>query len=136
MRKQNLLCTAVGIAAILSLVGCVERELTINTRPQGAQVSLNDEQIGLSPATVSFNWYGDYNITISKAGYETLKTHRKLKAPWYDYFPFDFFASAFSGLNPTGITDSYEWTFELEPKKKITAEQLIEKAARLKARAQ
>jgi len=133
MRKQNLLCTAVNIAAFLLLGGCVERELTINTRPQGALVNLNDEEIGLSPATVSFNWYGDYNVTLSKAGYETLKTHRMLKGPWYDYFPFDFFAQV---LNPKRIVDSYEWTFELEPKKQISSEELLEKARQLKEQAQ
>ena len=133
MRKQNLFCTAVSIAAFLLLGGCVERELTINPRPQGAQVNLNDEEIGLSPATVSFNWYGDYNVTLSKAGYETLKTHRKLKGPWYDYFPFDFFAQV---LNPKRIVDSYEWTFELEPKKQISSEELLEKARQLKEQAQ
>jgi len=56
-----------------------------------------------------------------------------LKGPWYDYFPFDFFAQV---LNPTRIVDSYEWTFELEPKKQISTEELIEKARRLKDQAQ
>lgn len=133
MRKQELFCAAAVIACFLLPGGCVERELTINTRPQGAQVELNDEQIGLSPATVSFNWYGDYNVTLSKAGYETLKTHRMLKGPWYDYFPFDFFAQV---LNPVKIVDAYEWTFELEPAKQISRQELIEKARRLKEQAQ
>jgi hypothetical protein len=47
--------TAIFIAALL-LGGCVERELTINTKPEGALVILNDEEIGTSPVTVSFNW--------------------------------------------------------------------------------
>jgi len=52
------LLAALGIAALL-LTGCVERKLTINTEPAGAMVTLNDEQIGESPVTVTFNWYGD-----------------------------------------------------------------------------
>jgi len=111
------------------LGGCVERRLTINTQPQGALVTLNDEEIGQSPVTVPFNWYGDYDVRISKEGFETLKTHRKLKAPWYDAFPFDFFTQV---LNPKRIVDEYEWAFELEEKQQPTREELIENAQELK----
>jgi hypothetical protein len=117
--------TAVFLIAASLLSGCVERELTINTKPQGALVMLNDEEIGNSPVTVPFNWYGDYRLRISKSGFETLNTHRKLKGPWYDKFPFDFFAQI---LYPKRIVDSYEWTFELSTKKQINREELIEKA--------
>jgi len=118
----------IGLIAALLLAGCVERQLTINTEPQGALVFLNDEEIGTSPVTVSFEWYGDYNVRISKEGCETLKTHRKLKAPWYDKFPYDFFAM----LRPKRIVDSYEWTFPLEGKKQISQEELIQNAEELK----
>ena len=130
MGKHNLfVLTIIGLAAVTILSGCVERKLTINTEPQGAMVLLNDEEIGDSPVTVSFEWYGDYNVAIRKEGFETLKTHRKLKAPWYDGFPFDFFANT---LNPDRIVDEYEWTFELEPKKEISRKELIHNAEELK----
>jgi len=129
MGKHNLVVlTVAGLIAAIILGGCVERNLTINTNPQGALVVLNDEEIGASPVTVSFEWYGDYDVRISKEGYETLKTHRNLKAPWYDNFPFDFFA----WLNPERIVDEYEWTFELAPKKEISREELIQNAEELK----
>jgi hypothetical protein len=117
----------------LLLSGCVERRLTINTKPEGALVVLNDEEIGTSPVTVSFNWYGDYWVRISKPGFETLDTHRKLKGPWYDHFPFDFFAQI---VNPKRIVDSYEWTFELSPKQEISREELIQKAQEIKKQLQ
>jgi hypothetical protein len=130
MRKFNSVAlVAIGSMAGVLLSGCVERQLSINTQPQGALVILNDEQIGTSPVTVGFQWYGDYNVTIRKQGYETLKTHRMLKGPWYDYFPFDFFAQI---LSPRRIVDTYEWTFELEEKKQISREQLIQNARELK----
>ena len=129
MGKHNLVVlTVAGLIAAIILGGCVERNLTINTNPQGALVVLNDEEIGTSPVTVSFEWYGDYDVRISKEGFETLKTHRNLKAPWYDNFPFDLFA----WLNPERIVDEYEWTFELAPKKEISREELIEAAEELK----
>ena len=130
MRKCGLSNPAVVslIIAVL-LAGCVERRLTINTQPQGALVVLNDEEIGTSPVTVSFEWYGDYDVRINKEGFETLKTHRKLESPWYDSFPFDFFAQI---LNPDRIVDSYEWTFELAPQEQPTREELIRNAEELK----
>ena len=132
MAKYNLLILlVVGLVAAAIIGGCVERKLTIKTEPQEALVVLNDEEIGTSPVTVSFEWYGDYNVRISKEGFETLKTHRKLKAPWYDKFPFDFFVGV---LNPKRIVDEYEWTFELSPKKQISREELIQNAEELKKR--
>ncbi|HUT31780.1 MAG TPA: PEGA domain-containing protein [Sedimentisphaerales bacterium] len=133
MRKCVLLIAPLAaVAAALLLAGCVERNLTINTRPEGAIVILNDEEIGISPVTVGFEWYGDYNVAIRKEGFETLKTHRKLKAPWYDGFPFDLFAQ----ILPHRIVDSYEWKFELEEKKQISPDQLIQNAEQLKSQLQ
>ncbi|MHC4510118.1 MAG: PEGA domain-containing protein, partial [Planctomycetota bacterium] len=91
MAKIKLLFLAgTGLTVSVFLCGCVERKLTINTEPQGALVTLNDEEIGESPVTVGFNWYGDYCVRLSKEGYETLNTHRELEGPWYDDLPFDF----------------------------------------------
>ena len=129
-KKCNLFALSAGILIVsLFLAGCVERQLTIKTEPQGALVTLNDEEIGTSPVTVSFNWYGDYNVRISKEGFQTLKTHRKLKGPWYDKFPFDLFAQL---IIPKRIVDSYEWTFTLAPKQYPTREELIQDAEELK----
>ncbi len=126
--RSVLLFIVSGLVVVLSS-GCVERELTINTEPQGAMVTLNDEQIGVSPVTVTFNWYGDYWVRASKEGYETLDTHRELKAPLHDRFPFDFFADV---LYPGQIVDDYEWTFELAPRQDLTREQLLEQADALR----
>jgi len=130
MRKLKLMCLVVSILSSVGIfTGCVERRLTINTDPEGAVVFLNDEEIGTSPVTTSFMWYGDYKLRIRKQGYETLKTHRRAKAPWYDYFPFDFFAQI---LYPGKIVDSYEWKFTLKPQQEISREKLIENAKNLK----
>jgi hypothetical protein len=130
MAQRSLVVRAIFcLVAGLALGGCVERKLMINTEPQGALVILNDEQIGESPVTVNFNWYGHYNVRIREEGYETLKTHKDLKSPWYDEFPFDFFAQI---VYPGRIVDSYEWTFELSPKRDITRDELIRKAQEAK----
>jgi hypothetical protein len=118
------------LVSYLTITGCVERKLTITTEPSGALVLLNDEEIGISPVTVGFEWYGDYNIKLSKENYETLATHRNLPRPMRDKFPFDFFDDAFR----TRI-DEYSWNFKLEPKVQPTKEELIEKAVNLRKEA-
>jgi hypothetical protein len=130
-RRDLTLGIIAAVILSIALGGCVERTLTINTMPQGALVALNDEEIGRSPVTTSFNWYGDYNVRLSMPGYENLNTHRELKAPWYDGFPFDFIMNF---LNPKHIVDEYEWTFKLEPKKEINRQQLIDSAIELRDR--
>jgi len=118
------------IPVIISGCGGVQRQLTVKTEPSEALVVLNDEQIGLSPVTVSFNWYGDYSVRVSKDGYRTLNTHRELKAPWYDGFPFDFIASF---CWPKRTVDSYEWMFELKPYEPPERDELIEAAQKLQS---
>jgi hypothetical protein len=127
--NKSLMLLFVSLAGLLVVAGCVDRKLTINTNPSGALVCLNDEEIGVSPATVSFNWYGDYNVTIRKQGYQTLQTHRKLQSPRHDYFPFDFFAEV---LYPGRIVDSYKWSFDLTPQKEIDRSELVQSAEQLK----
>lgn len=132
MAKTGSFClVAVGVITGTVLCGCVERKLTINTEPPGAMVVLNDEEIGESPVTVAFNWYGDYCVRISKEGFQTLDTHQALEGPWYDDFPFDFFAQI---LSPKRIVDSYEWTFELSPMPPVSRDELIHNAERVKER--
>ncbi|MHC5061103.1 MAG: PEGA domain-containing protein [Planctomycetota bacterium] len=129
-KNAALACGAVVL--LLALSGCVERKLTINTEPEGALVTLNDEEIGLSPVTVEFNWYGDYKVRISKEGYETLDTHRKLKGPLYDFVGLDFIAEI---LWPGRIVDEYEWEFALEPYQAPSRAELLESAQRFSERA-
>ncbi len=123
----------VGLIILVGSSGCVERRLTINTEPQGAIIVLNNEdiEIGVSPVETSFKWYGDFFVQARKSGFETLRTHRELKAPWYDRFPFDFFAQI---LIPYQIVDTYEWTFELTPYTPKDRAELVSEALDLKQR--
>ncbi len=123
---------AVFLAVVLVLAGCVERRLTIVTEPSEAVVWLNDEEIGTTPVTVNFNWYGDYNVRIEKSGYAILNTHRDLEQPLHDKFPFDFFAEV---LWPQQIVDEYTWRFELEPYQQASPEELIKAARDMQQRA-
>ena len=132
-RKHQAMALFAVLALIILIGGCVERKLMINTEPQGAVIVLNDEEIGVSPVMVGFNWYGDYKVRISKEGFETLNTHRKLSRPIHDKFPLDFFAEV---LWPGKIVDEYRWNFELHPYVKINRDKLIEAAEEVKRKAE
>ncbi len=125
MNTLHKISTVLIFAALLcAAAGCVERELTVKTIPAGAMVELNDEQIGVSPVTVPFNWYGTYRVRMEKEGYQTLVVNEKLDRPVNDYFPFDLLRDI---LAPD-VLDSYEWTFELAPYELPDREQLIQDA--------
>ncbi|HOQ04487.1 MAG TPA: PEGA domain-containing protein [Anaerohalosphaeraceae bacterium] len=120
------------VAVLLGLNGCVERRLTILTDPPDALVWLNDEEIGRTPVTVGFNWYGDYKVRIEKEGYEIIRTNKAMKRPPEDYFPLDFLAEV---LWPGTIRRDIAWSFTLQPAVNPTAEQLLEQADAFRQRA-
>lgn len=131
LSKKTFLLVFVAVSVLFCFcTGCVERKLAISTEPSGALVSLNDEEIGTSPVTVGFEWYGDYSVRITKDGYQTLKTHQNLERPLRDKFPFDLFADMFSSR-----IDEYNWSFKLEPLQPIDKEELIKSAVSLQKQA-
>lgn len=112
--------------------GCVRRTMKITTEPPNALVFLNDQEVGRSEVSVDFLWYGDYDVVVRKEGYETLKTHWEVKAPWYQQIPFDFFAEV---LWPGDIHDVREKHFVLEAQTLPTPEELTERATELRSEA-
>lgn len=118
-----------AMAAVL-VAGCVERTLTITTRPSGALVVLNDQEVGRTPVSVDFEWYGDYDVLCRLEGYETLKTHTKVNAPWYQWPPFDFVADV---LWPATIHDRHYREFHLQAIGYPTPEELLERGDILRA---
>ena len=130
MAKTKFRLTVIILLALMIILsaGCVERKLTINTSPQGGLVYLNDEEIGQTPVTVEFNWYGDYKVRIEKDGYQTLNTHRQMIRPWHDSFPFDFFAEV---LWPQQIVEHTEWQFQLTEYTPPERQQLINQARQM-----
>ena len=129
---KNLIGMTLLAAAVLFAGGCIERELTITTEPSGANVILNDEEIGVSPVTVSFNWYGTYKVKLEKEGYGTIDTNQELERPAEDYFPLDLFAGLFS---KPGTVRSYQWDYELAPYEPPQRDELIERAGEMQTEA-
>ncbi len=122
----------VTLAVLLAVIGCVRRTITISTEPPQALVFLNDQEIGRSTVTTDFLWYGDYDVIIRKEGYETLKTHWNVKAPWYQLIPLDFFSEV---LWPGRIHDPHSRHFVLKSAELPTQEELISRAMKTRRRA-
>jgi len=112
------------------MCGCVEREMTITSEPEGALVFVSDREIGRTPVTLPFTWYGDYDIILRRDGCETLKTHAEINAPWYEVPPLDLF----SHMAPWTYRDQRYLRYSLIQRKEPSDEDLIKKADALKKR--
>jgi hypothetical protein len=98
-------------AASLLLVGCVRRTITVTSEPSGALCWLNGREVGRTPVTVDFLYYGEYDVQLQKDGYEPLVTHAKAQAPWWETIPLDLVAEVTPGRKHAKV----EWHFALEP---------------------
>lgn len=110
-RAKRLIAAAAATAALLLATGCVEQTMTITTDPPGALVSLNGQELGRTPLQQDFTWYGDYDVEVRKDGYHTLKTHKWVKAPWWNWVPFDLITD----IVPWQVRDHQHLQFALAP---------------------
>lgn len=61
-------CVTLLLAIAALLTGCVERLITVHSTPAGALVYLNDEEVGRTPVSVPFKYYGTYDVRIEHEG--------------------------------------------------------------------
>ncbi len=113
--------------------GCVFRRMTIHSDPPGALVLLDGEEIGYTPVSTDFTYYGTREITLVKDGYETLTTLQKIPAPWYQLVPLDFFSD---NLSPWKVTNRHDFTYKLQRQKVVATEELLPRADALRSEAQ
>ena len=114
-------------AAAMGLCGCLERDITVTSEPAGALVYLNDVEVGRTPLTVPFTWYGDYDVQVRLDGCQTLATHAKINAPIQETPPFDLFAE----LSPVTYTDHRYLYYKLQPLVLPTDDELKARAQKL-----
>jgi hypothetical protein len=102
----------VFLAGVSLLAGCVERRYTIRSDPPGATVIVNGEEIGPTPASKSFVYYGQREITLILDGYATKTVIQPIKAPWWDNYFTEFFSE---NIVPVSLRDEREFKFQLTP---------------------
>ncbi len=105
--------------------GCVERRMTIRSNPPGAVVYVDDYEIGTTPVSTDFTYYGTRKIRLVKNGYETLTVMQPVSVPWYQYVPIDFVAE---NLVPGNIRDNRTFDYQLVPQAVVPTEQLLDRA--------
>ncbi len=117
---------ALLLAVCLTACGCVQRQMHITSEPAGALVYMNDEEVGRTPLTRDFLWYGNYDVQVRKPGFETLDTNAQVTAPWWQWPPFDLFAE----LMPFRPTDRRDLHFALQPtdETEVDPQAMIERA--------
>jgi hypothetical protein len=117
----------------LGMTGCVERRMLIVSDPPGATVFVNGENVGLSPASVPFIYYGKYDITLVRDGYQTVTEHQPIRRPWFEFFPLDFGAEV---LWPGHIQDNRVISIPMSPVVQPRGEEILREANNVRGRAQ
>ncbi len=107
----------------------VRRRLNVNSNPQGALVYVDNQQIGTTPCSVDFTYYGTREIRLIKPGFETLTVNQPIPAPWYQYTPIDFISE---NLVTTKIRDNRTVNYNLAPQLVVPTQDLVERANQLR----
>lgn len=119
------------LLALLALfpAGCVQRRLTIRSNPPGALVYVDNYEIGTTPVSTDFTYYGTREIRLVKDGYQTVRVLQPIPAPWYEYFPIDFFSE---NVVPYEIRDQRALDFTLTPQNLVPTDDLLNRASALR----
>ena len=118
------------LAFLTGTNGCIERILTTQTNPPGALVELNAQEMGRTPVSRDFTWYGTYDVTIRLENYRTLKTAAKVYAPIYEWIPLDLITE----LLPFPFKDHHTLNYTLipDPPASQPSPGILDRAAQLK----
>jgi hypothetical protein len=124
--------TLLVVACACLVTGCVERRYTIRSDPPGATVIVNGEEIGPTPASKSFVYYGDREITLMLDGYATKTIIQPIAAPWWDNLLTEFFTE---NVIPVSLRDEREFKYQLVPAESPLQGELRDRAESLRSEA-
>jgi hypothetical protein len=119
-----------AVVAVLASSGCVQRRMTIRSNPPGAQVYVDNQEIGRTPVSTDYIYYGARNIRLVKDGYETLTVKQPLWAPWYEWPVLAFFAE---NVWPFEIRDERTFNYQMQPAMVVPSQTLLSRAEELRA---
>ncbi len=126
---------AIALAATWLIPGCVERRMTIRTNvdDQGGALAIVDKQeVGFTPVSTGFTYYGPREIKLIKDGYETATFVQPIEAPWWDSPPLEFFVE---NLLPVTLRDEREFYYELLPARQVRTDEVLDRAQQLRREA-
>ncbi len=111
----RLLCAPL---AAVALAGCLTRVLEIRSDPPGAQAYINGRLVGTTPASHTFDHYGDRTLVLALEDHATVSETCALDAPWWGCFPCDLFVE----LWPGEVVDRHERSFTLAKSRNTDAD--------------
>ena len=120
----------IGLCLAAALAGCVERKLTVISTPPGARVYLDGQEMGITPVTFRFDWYGKREFLLRRDGYRTLREVCDVHEPFYER-PF---INIVSDLTPLPFTDHKTIEFTMQPVTEVNRETLLDRANEMKYR--
>ncbi len=133
LHRHTVGLSLMGILLIFSIAlpadGAVRRRLNVQSNPAGALVYVDNQQIGTTPCSVDFTYYGTREIRLIKPGFETLTVNQPIPAPWYEYVPLDFVSE---NLLFTKVRDNRTVTYNLAPQLIIPTPELLSRAVQLR----
>lgn len=121
------------ILLMLTSVGCMQRRMTIRSNPPGALVYVDDVEVGYSPVSIPFTYYGTRTIRLEKDRFQTVEVQQNFQAPWYQIPPFDFVADI---LVPYEIRDEREVRVDLQPLQPTNETEVVNRANQIRQQTQ
>lgn len=125
----RLVATFAVLACLVPAEGCVQRRMTVRTNVPGAQVYVDNYEIGRTPVSTDFIYYGDRTIRLVKDGYETQTVVQPVGAPWYQWPGIDFFTE---NLWPFEIRDERQFDYQLQPQYVVPTDTLLNRGEELR----
>jgi hypothetical protein len=117
------------LSSLAGSPGCVQRRLTIRSNPPGALVMIDNHNIGITPCSTDYTYYGKRNIQLIRDGYETLNDSRWILPPWYEIPPLDVVTE---NVIPYELRDERIIDYQLMPQKVVPTQQLLGRAENLR----
>lgn len=126
---NDRLALGLCIGLIVLATGCVQRRMTIRSNPPGATVYVDDYEVGATPVSANFTYYGTRKIRLVKDGYETLTVLQPVSPPWYQIVPLDLVTENFV---PGELRDHQQFSYQLRPQAVVPGDQLLGRAEQLR----
>lgn len=108
--------------------GCADRKITIRSEPEGAKVIIDSQEMGITPSTIPFTYYGTRQIILKKDGYQTYTVLAPIKPPLIHIFPFDILIL----FIPYPMKDYRILSYKLLPYQKTDVKEILKKGNELK----
>ncbi len=95
MKQKKITNILVASLILVGISGCVQRRFIVRSQPEGALVTIDRQQIGLTPLSVPYTYSGTREFQLEKDGYKTIKVQQKFDSTWYETFPVSFVTENF-----------------------------------------